>query len=61
MKRILEMASNGSGSGGRISWDQNSTFSGDPIIDHEVKIPNNWFDLLIAAVFMRSKLPNNAF
>ncbi len=51
----------GSGSGGRISWDWNSTFSGDRIINHEVEIPNNWFDLLIAAVFMRLKLPNNAF
>ncbi len=51
----------GSGSGGQISWDRNSTFSGDQIIDHEVEIPNNWFDLLIVAVFMRSKLPNNAF
>ena len=27
-----------SGSGGQISWDQNSTFSGGQIIDHEVKI-----------------------
>ena len=30
-----------SGSGGQISWDQNSTFSWDRQIDHEVKIPNN--------------------
>ncbi len=30
-----------SGSGGQISWDQNSTFSGGRIFDHEVKIPNN--------------------
>jgi hypothetical protein len=30
-------------------------------IFHEVEIPNNWFDLLIMAFFMRSKLPNNAF
>ncbi len=37
----------GKWSWGRISWDQNSTFSGDRIFDHEVKIPNNWFDLLI--------------
>ena len=58
---ICVTVSFGSGSGGRISWDRNSTFSGDRIINHEVKIPNNWFDLLIAAVFMRSKLPNNAF
>jgi hypothetical protein len=27
-----------SGSGGQISWDQNSTFSGGRIFDHEVKI-----------------------
>jgi|688.fasta_scaffold929375_1 hypothetical protein len=27
-----------SGSGGQISWDRNSTFSGDQIFDHEVKI-----------------------
>jgi hypothetical protein len=55
------MPANDSGSGGQISWDQNSTFSGDRIINHEVEIPNNWFDLLIAAVFLRSKLSNNAF
>ena len=30
-------------------------------IFHEVKIPNNQFDLLIAAVFMMSKLPNYTF
>ena len=30
-----------SGSGGRISWDQNSTFSGGRQINHEVEIPNN--------------------
>jgi hypothetical protein len=30
-----------SGSGGRISWDRNSTFSGDQQINHEVEIPNN--------------------
>ncbi len=28
-------------SGGRISWDQNSTFSGGRIFDHEIEIPNN--------------------
>ncbi len=28
----------GSGSGGRISWDRNSTFSGGRIFDHEIKI-----------------------
>ena len=28
---------------------------------HEVEIPNNWFDLMIMAFFMRSKLPNDAF
>ncbi len=27
-----------SGSGGRISWDRNSTFSGGQQIDHEVEI-----------------------
>ncbi len=27
-----------SGSGGRISWDRNSTFSGGGQIDHEIKI-----------------------
>ncbi len=27
-----------SGSGGWISWDQNSTFSGDRIFDHDVEI-----------------------
>ena len=27
-----------SGSGGQISWDRNSTFSGDRIFDHEVEI-----------------------
>ncbi len=26
------------GSGGQISWDRNSTFSGDWVFDHEVKI-----------------------
>ncbi len=26
------------GSGGQISWDQNSTFSGGRIINHEVEI-----------------------
>jgi hypothetical protein len=31
----------GSGSGGRISWDRNSTFSGGRIFDHEIEIPNN--------------------
>ena len=31
----------GSGSGGRISWDRNSTFSGGQIFDHEIEIPNN--------------------
>ncbi len=31
----------GSGSGGRISWDWNSTFSGNRQINHEVKIPKN--------------------
>ncbi len=51
----------GEWSWGQISWDQNSTFSGDRIINHEVQIPNNWFNLLIDAVFMKSKLPNNAF
>jgi hypothetical protein len=30
-----------SGSGGWISWDQNSTFSGGRHFDHEVKIPND--------------------
>jgi hypothetical protein len=44
----------GKWSGGQISWDLNSLF-------HEVKIPNNWFNLLIAAFFTRSKLSNNAF
>jgi len=33
-----ERKPNDSESGGRISWDQNSTFSGDQIFDHEVKI-----------------------
>jgi hypothetical protein len=28
----------GSGSGGRISWDRNSTFSGGRIFDHEIEI-----------------------
>ncbi len=28
----------GKWSWGRISWDQNSTFSGDQIFDHEVEI-----------------------
>ncbi len=28
----------GSGSGGQISWDQNSTFLGGRIFDHEVEI-----------------------
>ncbi len=28
----------GSGSGGRISWGRNSTFSGGQIFDHEIKI-----------------------
>ena len=32
---------NDSGSGGRISWDRNSIFSGGQIFDHEVEIPNN--------------------
>jgi hypothetical protein len=31
----------GEWSWGRISWDQNSTFSGGRIFDHEIKIPNN--------------------
>jgi hypothetical protein len=31
----------GSGSGGRISWDRNSTFKGGRIFDHEIEIPNN--------------------
>jgi hypothetical protein len=30
-----------SGSGGQISWDWNSTFSGGWIFVHEVEIPNN--------------------
>ena len=28
---------NGSGSGGRISWDRNSIFSWDQIFDHEIE------------------------
>ena len=28
----------GSGSGGRISWDRNSTFSGGRNFDHEIEI-----------------------
>ncbi len=45
-KHKIELAktyhyNDGSGSGGRISWDRNSTFSGDQQIGHEVEIPNN--------------------
>ncbi len=43
---------------GQISWDQNSTFSGDQIFDHEVEIQ---FVHEVKFLIMRSKLPNNAF
>jgi hypothetical protein len=32
----------GEWSWGQISWDRNSTFSGDQSINHEVEIPNNY-------------------
>ena len=56
------------GSEGQISWDQNSTFSGDLIFDHEVEIilfqgikTYNNIDQEVYTSIMRSKLPNNAF